>query len=188
MEHLWAPWRKAYLEQGQPLDPDLFCRIAAQSDDEKNYVLLRGKSCFCLLNAFPYNTAHCLIVPYRKASRLQELSDAEILESIGMICHLIDAIDATLHPDGYNVGLNLGAAAGAGLESHLHWHLVPRWANDSNFMTTVGRTRVHPDDLPGVYHRLKSWLESAGPWTGAYGSGGSREEKGTLQDPDKTAR
>jgi ATP adenylyltransferase len=187
MEHLWAPWRKAYLEERQPLDPDLFCRIALDQDDQKNYVLLRGKSCFCFLNIFPYNTAHVLVVPYRKVGRLQDLSDMEILESVRMLCRLIEAIDATFHPDGYNVGLNLGAAAGAGLEAHLHWHLVPRWANDSNFMTTIGRTRVHPDDLPTVYQKLKAWLAAAEPWNPPCSGESPAQEKASLQAPNSAA-
>ncbi|CAI9085416.1 HIT domain-containing protein [Candidatus Methylacidiphilum fumarolicum] len=158
MEHLWAPWRKAYFERDSSAIDHLFEIIAQSSDDEKNFVLTRGKTTFSLLNRYPYNTAHCMVVPYRIIKSITELTDTEMLECFHTLNRLCKSIQKLFSPHGFNVGLNVGAAAGAGIESHLHWHLVPRWKNDTNFITTIGNTRVHPDDLPTVYRLLREDL------------------------------
>ncbi|QSR86608.1 HIT domain-containing protein [Candidatus Methylacidiphilum infernorum] len=153
MEYLWAPWRKAYF--GKETEREHLFEIIAQSqEDEKNFVLTRGKVTFSLLNRYPYNTAHCMVVPYRIIRSITELTDTEILECLYTLKRLCKSIQRVFSPHGFNVGLNIGAAAGAGIENHLHWHLVPRWRNDTNFITIIGNTRVHPDDLPTVYKLL----------------------------------
>jgi len=160
MEHLWAPWRNLYV--GHPQDTrggDVFAEIARSADDEANYVLARGKSCFALLNLYPYNTAHLMVVPYRATGDLDELDDAELLELMTMLRRMKQAVTAALHPHGFNVGINIGAAGGAGIAAHLHVHLVPRWRGDANFMTTTAETRVHPSDLASVYRMIREKLE-----------------------------
>jgi ATP adenylyltransferase len=159
MEHLWAPWRNIYVKHPQEKKGgDVFAEIAQSSDDEANYVLARGKSCFALLNLYPYNTAHLMVVPYRATGDLDELGDDELLELMTMLRRMKAAVTAALEPHGFNVGINIGAAAGAGIASHLHMHLVPRWRGDSNFMTTTAETRVHPSELSEVYRMIKAKL------------------------------
>ena len=158
MEHLWAPWRNSYVTQPSGGRGNVFSEIARSSDDKANHVLARGKSCFAVLNLFPYNTAHLMVVPYRVVPGLEELSDDETLELMTMLKRMKAAVTAGFHPDGFNVGINLGVAAGAGIEQHLHIHLVPRWRNDANFMTTTAETRIHPSDLPSVYAAIKKQL------------------------------
>jgi ATP adenylyltransferase len=158
MEHLWAPWRNLYVKDSQKNQGDIFAEIAQGSDDEAHYVLARGKSCFALLNLYPYNTAHLMVIPYRATGDLDDLGDDELLELMTMLKRMKRAVTAAFRPQGFNVGINIGAAAGAGIDQHLHIHLVPRWRGDCNFMTTTAETRVHPTDLATVYAALKKQL------------------------------
>ncbi len=158
MEHLWAPWRNLYVKDGAKHEGNIFAHIAQGTDDEANFVLARGKSCFAVLNIYPYNTGHLMVLPYRETGALEDLSDDETLEMMTMLKHLKAAISAAFRPDGFNIGINLGVAAGAGIEQHLHIHLVPRWRGDANFMSTTAETRVHPTDLPTVYAMIKKQL------------------------------
>lgn len=158
MEHLWAPWRNLYVKDSQKNEGNIFTAIANDNDDEANYVLARGKACFAVLNIYPYNTAHLMVIPYRETGALEDLSDDELLEIMTMLKRMKAAITAAFQPQGFNVGINLGAAAGAGIAQHLHVHLVPRWRGDANFMTTTAETRVHPNDLAGVYAAIRKQL------------------------------
>ena len=158
MEHLWAPWRNPYVSKIAGTGGDIFAEIARSSDDEANHVLVRGKSCFALLNRFPYSSGHLMVVPYRAVRDLDDLSDDETLELMTMIKRMKAVLTAVFRPDGFNIGINLGKASGAGIESHLHVHLVARWLPDANFMTTVAGTRVHPSDLDGTYQEIKKHL------------------------------
>jgi len=158
MEHLWAPWRNIYVKHPQEVKGDVFAQIAKSTDDEINYVLARGKSCFAVLNLYPYNTAHLMVIPYRATGVLEDLSDDELLELMTMLKQMKAAVTAAYHPQGFNVGINIGAAGGAGIDSHLHVHLVPRWRGDSNFMTTTAETRVHPADLATIYATIRKHL------------------------------
>ena len=158
MEHLWASWRNLYVNRPSETRGDVFAEIARSSDDQANHVLARGKSCFAVLNLYPYNTAHLMIVPYRTVPDLEDLSDDELLELMTMLKRMKAAVTEAFHPHGFNVGINLGIAAGAGIEQHLHVHLVPRWRNDANFMTVTAGTRVHPNDLETIYATLKKLL------------------------------
>ncbi|MFQ3671009.1 MAG: HIT domain-containing protein [Verrucomicrobiia bacterium] len=158
MDHLWAPWRSAYLQGDAKPTPDIFSRIAADSDDETNLVLLRTKASFSLLNRYPYNTGHLLVLPYRPVTSPEELSPDETLDLWATANRLTAALRTAFQPDGFNLGFNLGSCAGAGLPAHLHLHIVPRWHGDANFMTVTAHTRVHPHDLPTVYARLKDTL------------------------------
>lgn len=158
MEHLWAPWRNSYVTQKSPPDAELFAKIGQSTDDAANHVLARSKSCFAVLNAFPYNAGHLMIVPYRQLSQLEELSEDEWLDMFGLLKKMKAALTEVMHPHGFNVGFNLGSAAGAGIVSHLHLHLVPRWNNDCNFMTATADTRIHPNDLDGLWKQITAVL------------------------------
>ena len=158
MEHLWAPWRNLYVKDSQKNTGYIFAEIARGSDDEAHFVLARGKSCFAVLNVFPYNTGHLMVIPYRATGALEDLGDEELLQMMTMLKQMKAAVTAAFRPQGFNVGINLGAAAGAGIEQHLHIHLVPRWQGDANFMTTTAETRVHPNDLATVYAAIKKQL------------------------------
>ena len=156
MEHLWAPWRNTYVKHPQERKGNIFAEIARGSDDEANFVLARAKSCFALLNLYPYNTAHLMVVPYRATGVLEDLSEAELMELMSMLMRMKAAVTAAFNPQGFNVGINLGAAGGAGIEEHLHIHLVPRWRGDANFMTSIGQTRIIPELLVDTYTKLKT--------------------------------
>jgi len=158
MEHLWAPWRNIYVKHPQEAKGDVFAEIARSSDDEAHYVLARGKSCFAVLNLYPYNTGHLMVIPYRATGVLEDLSDDELLELMTMLKQMKAAVTAAYSPQGFNVGINIGAAGGAGIDSHLHVHLVPRWRGDANFMTTTAETRVHPADLATIYATMRKHL------------------------------
>ncbi len=124
MEHLWAPWRNIYVKHPQESKGDVFAQIAQSSDDDVNYVLARGKSCFAVLNIYPYSTGHLMIVPYRATGDLDELGDEELLELMTLLRRMKAALTKAYSPQGFNVGINIGAAGGAGISEHLHIHLV----------------------------------------------------------------
>jgi len=159
MEHLWAPWRGNYVTSSAS-KATLFADIGQSDKDQENFVLARGKCCYALLNLFPYNTGHLMVVPYRAISQLEDLADEELLELMTLLRTMKAAVAEAFKPQGYNIGINLGAVAGAGIVEHLHVHLVPRWKGDANFMTTTAETRVHPSDLPQVYAVLKRILSA----------------------------
>jgi ATP adenylyltransferase len=159
MEHLWAPWRGRYVAGGDKPAERLFWEIGQSSDDAAHLVFARSKSCYALLNRYPYNSGHSLVVPYREVAELEDLSEQETLDLWGLVNRVIQALRVAFAPHGFNIGANLGAAAGAGLPRHLHIHVVPRWENDANFMTTTAETRVHPQDLEAVYQKLRAALD-----------------------------
>ena len=154
MEHLWAPWRNRYVTGEEKPSEDLFRKIADSSDDAAHHVLARTKASFAVLNRYPYNLGHVLVCPYREVDDLSSLSAQESADLWTLVNRIVAALKTTLKPDGFNLGINLGTAAGAGVPKHLHVHVVPRWTNDSNFLTTIGTTRIHPGDLSTVYAAL----------------------------------
>lgn len=158
MEHLWAPWRNAYVTKKEPTPADLFTQLAASSNDAEDFILARSKCSFAVLNRYPYNAGHTMVVPYREVADLDELGDDEILDLMNLVKKVKTAMTATMRPQGFNLGINVGEAAGAGVAAHLHVHIVPRWSNDANFMTTTSGCRIHPSDLPKVYELLKEKL------------------------------
>lgn len=158
MEWLQAPWRTEYLTQKGEDKRWIFQEIIQSNEDEKNLVLLRGKSGLALLNKFPYSTAHAMVVPYRVTGNWTDLAADEMAELMALSQRVVKVIEQEFKPDGLNLGVNLGAAAGAGIENHLHLHIVPRWLGDHNFMTVIGATRVHPNELSEVWRRLKLHL------------------------------
>jgi len=154
MEHLWAPWRNRYVTGEEKPGEDLFRKIAQSSDDAAHYVLARTKASFAVLNRYPYNLGHLMVCPYREVDDLASLSTQESTDLWTLVNRMTAALKKAMNPDGLNIGINLGTAAGAGVPKHLHIHVVPRWSNDANFLTTTGSTRIHQSDLPTVYAKL----------------------------------
>ena len=157
MERLWSPWRLAYVTAVHTPSDCIFCDAFSRADAE--LVLLRGRTCFVILNLYPYNNGHLMVVPTRHVATLARLTDAEQAEVMTMTRWAEVALTEAFHPQGLNVGINLGQAAGAGVEGHLHVHLVPRWAGDTNFMSVVGQVRVLPEELGQTAARLRPIFE-----------------------------
>lgn len=154
---LWAPWRLDYIVAAKQEEAPLgcfICRYLLESQDRENYVVRRGEHSVVILNRYPYNNGHLLVAPLGHKASLSELTDVEALEIQQQLRLMVEALQATLNPDGFNVGLNLGRVAGAGLPGHLHWHVVPRWNGDTNFMTVVADTHVIPQSLAELYRLL----------------------------------
>lgn len=160
MEHLHAPWRIEYILEPKPKPNgrSLFAGIAASSDDIANLVVLRERTCFAMLNRYPYNGGHLMVIPYKQTADLTELTPEELRDLMLVTRRCIDALQRTMKPDGFNVGLNLGQVAGAGVVDHLHFHVVPRWRGDTNFMPVLAGTSVVPEALADVAARLRTAL------------------------------
>jgi diadenosine tetraphosphate (Ap4A) HIT family hydrolase len=157
LDRLWAGWRSAYVNapEAPPGQGSIFRRILeAGLSDKEAYIVWRGELTFALLNAFPYVSGHLLVMPYREVAELEDLTEAEAAELWSAVHDAVRAIKAAYRPDGINLGMNLGAAAGAGVPSHLHVHVLPRWIADSNFTTAVAETRVLPEALTDSWQRL----------------------------------
>ena len=155
MDCLWTPWRMSYIESlGDPSQECVFC-AKLDRDDEDEYVLRRGIDCYATLNLYPYTNGHLLIVPNHHVASLEELTPDALLEVMTMCQQALAVLRIGYHPRGFNVGFNLGAAAGAGLPEHIHMHIVPRWIGDATFMSVVGGTRVLPEMLDESWHRLR---------------------------------
>lgn len=154
MEQLWAPWRIDYLKREKP-PGCVLCTKVKEKKDLANLILLRGKHGFVLMNLYPYSNGHLMISPYEHVNTLETLSAEVSSEMISLVQRAIAILKKTFKPEGINVGLNLGKAAGAGIDDHLHFHVVPRWGGDTNFMTTVSNIRVIPEDLRETYRQLK---------------------------------
>jgi ATP adenylyltransferase len=158
MDYLWTPWRYRYITNASKDDRCIFCDALALGDDSKSQIVLRGSKNFVILNRFPYTTGHVMIVPYAHIADLSAC-DAETLSEMMLLAQRLQAaLAATYRPEGFNIGMNLGRSAGAGVTSHLHLHVLPRWAGDTNFMTTVSETRMHPEDLADTYQKLRRAL------------------------------
>ena len=159
MEHLHAPWRIEYILAPKPqADQSVFTRLAQSSADEDNHILTRERTCFALLNTYPYNGGHLMIIPYKETADFDDLTDQELLDLMRLTRRCINALKRTMHPDGFNVGVNLGRVAGAGVLEHLHLHVVPRWNGDTNFMPVLAGTSVVPEALKDVAARLRGAL------------------------------
>jgi ATP adenylyltransferase len=159
MESLHAPWRIEYILSPKPeLKEGLFTRIAQSSDDEENLVVMRDRSCFALLNRYPYNGGHLMVVPYKEVPDLNGLTDEETADLWKLVRLCTNALTAAMKPDGFNIGINLGKVAGAGIAEHLHIHVVPRWNGDTNFMPVITNTGVVPDALKEIAAKLRAEL------------------------------
>lgn len=159
MSHLWTPWRLPYLQGDEPLpDECLFC-VKPQEPDSEAYIVHRGELSYVILNRFPYNNGHLMIVPYVHVATLEDL-DTEITTELMALAQLsLHVLREAYGPEGFNIGINVGTVAGAGIADHVHIHVVPRWAGDTNYMTTVARTRVIPEWLEQTYERLRPLFE-----------------------------
>ena len=157
MEQIWAPWRIEYIQRAREKGC-LLCQKPEENNDEANFILYRGQKNFIMLNAFPYNPGHVMVSPYRHVANLQDLTDDEAKEHFIIIKKGIELLTEVLKPAGFNIGLNLGRVARAGIEGHLHTHIVPRWEGDVNFMPVLSHTRVISEALADTYRRLKARL------------------------------
>jgi ATP adenylyltransferase len=163
VDYLWSPWRYQYLTAAKT-SPDLcvFCAMAAENRDEENLIVFRGNLNFVVLNRFPYTSGHLMVVPYLHASMLSEISPETADELIRLSQSAERHLRAIYRPDGLNLGMNIGESAGAGIAGHIHMHALPRWRGDSNFMTTIGETRVLPEDLSVTWRKLREAFSKAG--------------------------
>ena len=162
MEHLHAPWRIEYIlapknESGQE---SVFTRIAHSSDDVANFVLVRDKTCFALLNSYPYTGGHLMIVPYKQVPDFDQLTEGELTDLLKLTRRCQKALKEVMKPQGFNIGVNLGRVAGAGIVEHLHIHVVPRWNGDTNFMPVLANTSVLPEALADIAAKLRKALAS----------------------------
>jgi ATP adenylyltransferase len=158
MDYLWTPWRYRYIAEAKNVTGCVFCAAAAANRDEEMLIVQRGVKNYVILNRYPYTSGHVMIVPFLHTADLVGLEKDTAAEMMLLTQRVQAAIDDVYHPDGFNMGMNLGRAAGAGIEEHLHMHLLPRWAGDTNFMTTVGETRLEPEELSTTYTKLRKAL------------------------------
>ena len=159
MDYLWTPWRYRYISQAGKHDSCIFCD-AASGDDATTFIILRGKKNYVILNRFPYTTGHVMIVPFAHLAELREC-DAETLGEMMSLAQRVQlALESVYRPEGYNLGMNLGRCAGAGVQGHIHLHVLPRWSGDANFMTTVSETRLEPEELATTYEKLRGALQA----------------------------
>lgn len=156
MDQLWTPWRFDYVSQAAKAPGCVFCDMAAAdpAQDREHLIFHRARFNFVVLNLFPYTTGHSIVVPYAHVADLAGVNPEALGEMIGLARDLEAALAQAYHPDGYNLGMNLGRVAGAGVADHVHLHVLPRWSGDANFMTVVGETRIHPEDLLTTYDKL----------------------------------
>lgn len=155
MDHIWSPWRYKYIAIADGREGCVLCRIAQEDNDVDNYVVHRARLNFILLNLFPYTSGHLMIVPYEHQASLAAVDTATTTEMVELAKRAQGALETEYHPDGFNIGMNLGRSAGAGIADHLHLHVVPRWSGDANFVSVVGETRVLPEDLSITCEKLQ---------------------------------
>ncbi len=154
MKVLWAPWRMGYILSNQNGNGCIFCPGTNRQDDENRLILWIGPLTLVMMNKFPYNNGHLLVAPIRHVSGLEDLSSEESLDLLLAVRRSIHHLKETMNPEGFNVGLNLGHVAGAGMEDHMHFHIVPRWNGDTNYMTVLGDVRVIPEHIRETYRKL----------------------------------
>lgn len=164
MDRLYAPWRWEYIVNPKPTDCP-FCDYLSQDPtrDAENNILLRGQNAFVVLNRFPYSNGHIMVLPNRHVSMLEDLEDGCQAELMQLTTYCTKILRRAYHPQGFNVGINLGKVAGAGMETHLHIHIVPRWEGDTNFMPVIGQTRMLPEELADTFRRLRDIIETDEP-------------------------
>jgi ATP adenylyltransferase len=158
MDYLWTPWRYGYVSSGAAKPECIFCAKQAAGDDRGNYVVLRGERNFIMLNAFPYSSGHVMIAPYAHVATLEQAEPATRDEMMRLTARSEAVLRGLYRPEGINIGMNIGACAGAGVAGHIHMHVLPRWCGDTSFMTTVGETRLLPEDLGMTWKRLRDAL------------------------------
>lgn len=154
MDHLWSPWRYRYVSKAEKTEGCIFCSKPQQNRDAENLILHRGFHCYVILNRYPYTTGHLMVVPYAHVATLEAASAESLQELMALTSAASRHLRSVYRPEGMNIGMNIGECAGAGIAGHLHMHLLPRWPGDVNFMTSIGETRVIPEDLGTTYQRL----------------------------------
>jgi ATP adenylyltransferase len=159
MDFLWTPWRYSYVSTADKAEGCVFC-VKQKEDDRAALIVHRGEHCFIILNAYPYTSGHVMVVPYAHLDSLQNLPREAAIEMMELTQKLEGMLRQLYHPDGINLGMNIGKAAGAGVAGHIHMHVLPRWVADANFMTTVAETRVLPEDLGTTWERVRAAFSS----------------------------
>jgi ATP adenylyltransferase len=157
MKTLWAPWRIEYIT-GEKEKGCIFCNKPQEGKDNENLILYKGETSFIIMNRYPYSNGHLMVVPYKHTNSMSELNDSERLELMNLTTKCIEILDI-MKPDGFNVGMNLGTAGGAGIDDHLHFHIVPRWNGDTNFMPLIGDVKVMPEYLEDTYKTLSEKIK-----------------------------
>ena len=160
MDYLWSPWRYQYVQRANKSAGCIFCATGAEGRDEENFVVYRGRQNFILLNLYPYTTGHLMIVPYEHVDTLEAAAQAALDEMMLLAQAAQKHLREIYHAPGYNLGMNLGESAGAGIADHIHLHVLPRWPGDASFITTIAETRVLPEELPVTWRKLKAAFES----------------------------
>lgn len=157
MDRLWAPWRIKYVSRKKQKGC-IFCKALKEKKDRKNFVVLRSRYCFAILNTFPYNNGHVMIVPRKHLKSLEDLKEVELLDMNKVLIKIKSALKKTLNPIGFNIGMNIGRVSGAGVANHIHTHIVPRWLGDINYMPVIANTKVVSQSLEELYLKLKKNL------------------------------
>ncbi|EZQ03064.1 HIT domain-containing protein [Acidianus sp. RZ1] len=162
MNFLWAPWRNKYVSDNSKKKDKkcIFCTFLNESNDTENLIVYREKTAYVILNRFPYNPGHIMIVPNRHIPSLELLSDEESLEMLKLVKKSMSILRKIYSPDGFNIGINIGRVAGAGIEEHVHVHIVPRWNGDANFMPVLANTKVLPESLDDTYNKLRKYFQN----------------------------
>ena len=159
MDYLWTPWRYAYVSGTEKTAGCVFCDAPKGQDDAKMFIVHRGRHCYVILNAYPYTPGHVMIVPYAHLDQLQKLPAEAAAEMMALSQQMESVLRELYHPDGINLGMNIGKAAGAGIAGHIHMHVLPRWVADANFLSVIGETRILPETLDVTWKRMKAALE-----------------------------
>lgn len=164
-ERLWSPWRMEYILSDREKGQCIFCEATREDRDEENLILYRGKHAFVILNLYPYNNGHLMVVPYEHVSSTEDLDPEVLTELMLLVNRSLELLRKVMSPQGFNIGINMGASAGAGIEDHVHIHVVPRWTGDTNFMPVLATTRVVPELLSKTYAMLQATLREEGKET-----------------------
>jgi ATP adenylyltransferase len=157
MRNIWAPWRFKYITSQEKEEGCLFCRVSKENKDEKNLVIARKEHCFIMLNLYPYNNGHLMVSPYLHVATLDALPKEQLIELFETVSNACVQLRTEMKPEGFNIGINIGLVAGAGVAEHLHIHIVPRWAGDTNFMPVIGAVKVISEALEDTYTKLKKY-------------------------------
>ncbi len=166
MDKLFSPWRSKYIEtfvrKNNEQPPCVLCAAHEENDDDKHLIVLRGTTCYVIMNLFPYNSGHLMIVPYRHTNDIADLTEAEGHEVMSLLIRMTKALRSVSHPDGLNIGSNIGRTAGAGIDQHVHFHIVPRWSGDTNFMPVLADTKMISEDMHETLRKLRKAISSSG--------------------------